>query len=130
MNMPIFYVGGSKGGVGKSKLTFALVDYLLDEGKQVLLLHFPCRGYIRLTAINVITIADHCPRTVATAAPAIPMQGEPNKPKIKIGSRIIFITAPTICAAIGSAIFPLACRIFVQIDSTKMPSEPANIMFV
>ena len=38
MNMPIFYVGGSKGGVGKSKLTFALVDYLLDEGKQVLLL--------------------------------------------------------------------------------------------
>ncbi len=38
MNMPIFYVGGGKGGVGKSKLTFALVDYLLDEGKQVLLL--------------------------------------------------------------------------------------------
>ena len=38
MNMPIFYVGGSKGGVGKSKLTFALIDYLLDDGKQVLLL--------------------------------------------------------------------------------------------
>ena len=38
MNMPIFYVGGSKGGVGKSKLAFALIDYLLDEGKPVLLL--------------------------------------------------------------------------------------------
>lgn len=38
MNMPIFYVGGSKGGVGKSKLAFALIDYLLDDGKQVLLL--------------------------------------------------------------------------------------------
>ena len=38
MNMAIFYVGGSKGGVGKSKLTFALIDYLLNDGKQVVLL--------------------------------------------------------------------------------------------
>ena len=35
MNASIFYVGGSKGGVGKSKLAFALIDYLLDEEKQV-----------------------------------------------------------------------------------------------
>lgn len=38
MNAPIFYVGGSKGGVGKSKLSFALIDYLLETGKKVLLL--------------------------------------------------------------------------------------------
>ena len=38
MNAPIFYVGGSKGGVGKSKVSFALIDYLLDDGKKVLLL--------------------------------------------------------------------------------------------
>ena len=38
MNASIFYVGGSKGGVGKSKLSFALIDYLLDDGKKVLLL--------------------------------------------------------------------------------------------
>ena len=38
MNASIFYVGGSKGGVGKSKLAFALIDYLLDEEKQVVLL--------------------------------------------------------------------------------------------
>ena len=38
MNASIFYVGGSKGGVGKSKVSFALIDYLLDEGKKVLLL--------------------------------------------------------------------------------------------
>jgi len=38
MNEPIYYVGGSKGGVGKSKMCFALIDYLRDEGKKVLLL--------------------------------------------------------------------------------------------
>jgi cellulose biosynthesis protein BcsQ len=38
MNAPIFYVGGSKGGVGKSKLTFALVDYLTAREHKVLLL--------------------------------------------------------------------------------------------
>lgn len=34
MNASIFYVGGSKGGVGKSKVAFALIDYLLDDGKK------------------------------------------------------------------------------------------------
>lgn len=38
MNETIFYVGGSKGGVGKSQCCFALLDYLLDSGKKVLLL--------------------------------------------------------------------------------------------
>lgn len=38
MNETIFYVGGSKGGVGKSQCCFALIDYLLESGKKVLLL--------------------------------------------------------------------------------------------
>ena len=38
MNATIIYVGGSKGGVGKSKLAFALIDYLGTQGKKVLLL--------------------------------------------------------------------------------------------
>jgi hypothetical protein len=38
MNAPIYYIGGSKGGVGKSKLAFALIDYLLAREKNVLLL--------------------------------------------------------------------------------------------
>ena len=37
MNTPMYYVGGSKGGVGKSLLSFALVDYLLNQEKSVLL---------------------------------------------------------------------------------------------
>ena len=37
MNSPIVYVGGSKGGVGKSQMAFALIDYLLEKGKKVLL---------------------------------------------------------------------------------------------
>jgi hypothetical protein len=38
MNEPIFYVGGSKGGVGKSLVSFALTDHLLGRGGSVLLL--------------------------------------------------------------------------------------------
>ncbi|MDR2055767.1 MAG: protein mobD [Desulfovibrio sp.] len=38
MNKSIFYVGGSKGGVGKSLVSFALADYLLGSGGSVLLL--------------------------------------------------------------------------------------------
>jgi hypothetical protein len=38
MNAPIYYIGGSKGGVGKSKLAFALIDYLSARGNNVLLL--------------------------------------------------------------------------------------------
>lgn len=38
MSTPIYYVGGSKGGVGKSKLSFSLIDYLLEHEKKVLLL--------------------------------------------------------------------------------------------
>ena len=38
MNAAIYYVGGSKGGVGKSKLSFALIDYLITLEKKVLLL--------------------------------------------------------------------------------------------
>lgn len=36
-NNNVFYVGGSKGGVGKSLFSFALVDYLLNKDKNVLL---------------------------------------------------------------------------------------------
>jgi hypothetical protein len=38
MNAPIYYIGGSKGGVGKSKLAFALVDYLQGRRQNTLLL--------------------------------------------------------------------------------------------
>lgn len=38
MAQPIYIAGGSKGGVGKSMIAIALVDYLLDQGQQVLLI--------------------------------------------------------------------------------------------
>ena len=38
MNAAIYYVGGSKGGVGKSMMSFALIDYLRCQKKNVLLL--------------------------------------------------------------------------------------------
>jgi hypothetical protein len=38
MNAPIFYVGGSKGGVGKSMVASALIDYLIAREKNILML--------------------------------------------------------------------------------------------
>lgn len=37
MRKPIYMVGGSKGGVGKSFLTMAILDYLHDRNEQLLL---------------------------------------------------------------------------------------------
>ncbi len=36
-NTSMYYVGGSKGGVGKSLFSFALTDYLLNQNRNVLL---------------------------------------------------------------------------------------------
>lgn len=38
MSKPIYLVGGSKGGVGKSMVTMALIDYLHDRGESVVLI--------------------------------------------------------------------------------------------
>lgn len=38
MNKPIYLVGGSKGGVGKSMVTMALIDYLQGNGESVVLI--------------------------------------------------------------------------------------------
>ena len=62
-----------------------------------------------------------CPITVAIAAPAIPNLCMPNIPKIRIGSRMIFVIAPAICATIGVFISPRACRILLQTPSVNSP---------
>ena len=33
----IYWVGGSKGGVGKSMMTVAMLDHLLEQGANVLI---------------------------------------------------------------------------------------------
>lgn len=38
MSKSIYLVGGSKGGVGKSMVTMALIDYLQDNGESVILI--------------------------------------------------------------------------------------------
>jgi len=38
MNKPIYLIGGSKGGVGKSMVTMALIDYLKSKGESVTLI--------------------------------------------------------------------------------------------
>ena len=38
MAKDIYFVGGSKGGVGKSMVAVALLDYLLEKGEDVILI--------------------------------------------------------------------------------------------
>ena len=50
-----------------------------------------------------ITIETHAPaiQTVAVAAPAAPILGIPNRPKIRIGSRIRLTIAPAPCVSMA-----------------------------
>ena len=64
-----------------------------------------------------------CPITVAKAAPLIPIAGAPNKPNIKIGSRIKFVKAPPICDAVESIVFPVDCKIFSFIMAIIVPND-------
>ena len=38
MNKPIYVVGGSKGGVGKSMVSMGLTHFLIDSGEKVFLI--------------------------------------------------------------------------------------------
>lgn len=60
--------------------------------------------------MNPKIIATICPNTVAAAAPAMPIFGKPNSPKIKIGSKIRLITAPVVCVIIVQTVRPVACK--------------------
>ena len=53
--------------------------------------------------------AMHCPNTVAAAAPAMPISGNPYFPKIRIGSKMMLITAPTPWEIMVSSVRPVAC---------------------
>ena len=46
--------------------------------------------------------------TVASAAPWISSRGNPNRPKMKIGSRIMFRTAATVMTLLSSSVLPRA----------------------
>lgn len=51
-----------------------------------------------------------CPMTVAMAAPRMPMAGQPSRPKIIMGSRIMLTTAPMMRETIDSTVSPTACK--------------------
>ena len=65
--------------------------------------------------------ASHCPATVAIAAPVAP-RFAPNG-RMSIGSRIMFVIAPTSCVIIGIIILPIDCKILLSIISTMIPIE-------
>ena len=46
--------------------------------------------------INATSAPTHCPITVAKAAPVTPILGKPIRPKIRIGSKMMLMTAPVV----------------------------------
>lgn len=87
-------------------IQFLLLQTLPKKSAQVFL--ETEKKYLLKSKQRVISIAAHCPITVAIAAPVIPNAGMCPIPKIKITSNMIFIIDPTTCAIIGTTIFPLA----------------------
>ena len=73
-------------------------------------------------------IETNCPMIVATAAPVTPISGNGPTPKINIGSRMIFVTAPHMLQIIGIFMFPVDCRIFSDVICIMENSEPTVIM--
>lgn len=61
--------------------------------------------------------------TVAMAAPRIPMAGKPNRPKIKMGSRIRFVTAPATRVSMLPTVFPTDCKNRWNMVLTKVPRQ-------
>lgn len=62
-----------------------------------------------------------CPITVAMPAPAMPISGRPNQPKIRIGSSAMFTIAPRICPYIGVFMSPFAWQTLVHMLSKNRP---------
>ena len=63
------------------------------------------------------------PITVAMAAPAMPMRGQPSRPKIMMGSRMILTIAPSSCVAMDSVVLPVACSMRSNTTDMKSPRQ-------
>ena len=59
--------------------------------------------------IRPMTAAVICPMTVAAAAPATSIRGKPNRPKIRIGSRMMLMTAPMSWVIMEYSVRPVDC---------------------
>ena len=69
------------------------------------------------------------PITVAQAAPAIPMRGQPSRPKIIIGSKIQFVIAPVSCEIIERTVRPVDCKSRSKVIEEKTPKDIIIQMF-
>ena len=62
--------------------------------------------------------------TLARAAPATPISGNPNQPKIKIGSSTAFTMAEKATSKEGVLASPLALKIELPINGMPRNNEP------
>lgn len=65
---------------------------------------------------------------VMVAAPAMPISGRPQRPKMRNGSSTMLVSAPRICATVGVFISPRACRTLVQMLSKNSPKLKTHTM--
>ena len=62
---------------------------------------------------------------VASAAPMTPISGTGPRPEMKMGSRMMFATAPTAMQNIVVTILPVACKIFSKARLNVSTGEKA-----
>ena len=98
------------------------------KGKPFMLME--TSGFLRMFITRPIAAAIHWPRMVAYAAPATPIFGTPNRPKMKIGSRMMLAIAPTPWLTIVSSVRPVLCSRRSKRICMKMPIEPSITMVV
>ena len=67
---------------------------------------------------------------VAAAAPATPMRGMPNRPKIRIGSRMMLRIAPSPWLTIVSTVRPVLCSVRSKWIWKNRPTQPSITMRV
>ena len=84
---------------------------------------FFLRHIVRPTAALI-----HWPRIVASAAPATPMRGIPNRPKIRIGSSTMLMTVPTSWLYMVSTVRPVLCSRRSKRICMNRPRQPTVTM--
>ena len=62
----------------------------------------------RTSSTSPMTPARDCPMTVAMAAPRTPSAGAPSSPKIRMGSKMMLVTAPMSCSTMEVIMLPVA----------------------
>ena len=80
-------------------------------------------GFFFRFRIKAATAARHWPTTVATAAPITSSRGKPSRPKMRMGSRTMLVTAPRIWVHMDRWVRPVDWSSRSKVNWQNRPME-------